>query len=159
MRCPICGSGLLRDVSFSSPGASYARARCRRPYCPFETYLRTEECTKLEFDLGRRDYAKNQPTKEPFVDWQPSITGFRGQFLLFVRSIIFRLEKRWRMSGGVMENVSCPYCKSSQVRITDTKYRGQLTVRYFICRHCGQTFRVNGNPALGHILHCRVKKG
>lgn len=56
-----------------------------------------------------------------------------------------------------MENVSCPYCKSPKVRVTDTKRRGQLEVRYFICRHCGQTFRVNGNPVLGHILHCHVK--
>jgi hypothetical protein len=97
MRCPMCGSGVLRDVTFSYPSGTYSRARCRRPYCRFETYLRTEECPKLEFDLARRDYAANQPLKEPFVDWQPTVTGFRGMFLLFVRSIIFRLEKRWRM--------------------------------------------------------------
>jgi uncharacterized protein YbaR (Trm112 family) len=58
-----------------------------------------------------------------------------------------------------MENIACPYCKSFRVRVTDKKQRGSLTVRYFICRACGQTFRVNGNPVLGNILRCRVKTG
>jgi len=56
-----------------------------------------------------------------------------------------------------MENVQCPYCKSFRVRVTDTKRRGGLVVRYFLCRDCAQSFRVNGGSVLCHKMHCKVR--
>jgi hypothetical protein len=98
MRCPVCGSGASIREYFVLRGARYQKAHCNKPYCQFVGFLRQEEIPMIEFQQAQADVRRGQTLFDLMETRRPWMPGYRGMFLLFLRSIVFRLEKRWLKS-------------------------------------------------------------